>query len=84
MMDLILIQAVRAKYFVTHEKSILKLVKLQSLLAKCCKVRKYGYPCEVFVIARKDQRGEASLIFGHANANFFVFIDRIRNQFLKK
>ena len=22
--------------------------------------------------------------FGHANANFSVFIDRIRNQFLKK
>ena len=28
--------------------------------------------------------GEASLTFGHANANFSVFIDRIRNQFLKK
>ena len=28
--------------------------------------------------------GEASLTFGHANANSFVFVDRIRNQFLKK
>ena len=28
--------------------------------------------------------GEASSTFGHVNANFFVFIDRIRNQFLKK
>ena len=28
--------------------------------------------------------GEASPTFGHANANFSVFIDRIRNQFLKK
>ena len=28
--------------------------------------------------------GEASSTFGHANANFSVFIDRIRNQFLKK
>ena len=28
--------------------------------------------------------GEASPAFGHANANFSVFIDRIRNQFLKK
>ena len=27
--------------------------------------------------------GEASPTFGHANANFSVFIDRIRNQFLK-
>ena len=27
---------------------------------------------------------EASPTFGHANANFSVFIDRIRNQFLKK
>ena len=27
---------------------------------------------------------EASPTFGHANANFFVFIVRIRNQFLKK
>ena len=28
--------------------------------------------------------GDASPTFGHANANFSVFIDRIRNQFLKK
>ena len=28
--------------------------------------------------------GEASPTFGHANANFSVFVDRIRNQFLKK
>ena len=28
--------------------------------------------------------GEASPTFGHANANFSVFIDHIRNQFLKK
>ena len=28
--------------------------------------------------------GEASPTFGHANANFSVFIERIRNQFLKK
>ena len=28
--------------------------------------------------------GEASPTFGHANANFSVFIGRIRNQFLKK
>ena len=27
---------------------------------------------------------EASPTFGHANANFSLFIDRIRNQFLKK
>ena len=27
---------------------------------------------------------EASPTFGNANANFSVFIDRIRNQFLKK
>ena len=28
--------------------------------------------------------GETSLIFGHANGKFSVFIDRRRNQFLKK
>ena len=28
--------------------------------------------------------GEASPTFGHANAIFSVFIDRIRSQFLKK
>ena len=28
--------------------------------------------------------GEARLTFGHANANFSVFINRIRNKFLKK
>ena len=28
--------------------------------------------------------GEASPTFGHENANFSMFIDRIRNQFLKK
>ena len=28
--------------------------------------------------------GEASPTFGHGNANIFVFIDRIRKQFLKK
>ena len=31
-----------------------------------------------------DISGEANPAFGHANANFAVFIDRIRNQFLKK
>ena len=28
--------------------------------------------------------GEASPTFGHTNANLSVFVDRIRNQFLKK
>ena len=28
--------------------------------------------------------GEASPTFGHANSNFSVFTDCIRNQFLKK
>ena len=28
--------------------------------------------------------GEASPTFDHANANFTVFIDRMRNQFLRK
>ena len=28
--------------------------------------------------------GKASPTFGHANANFSVFIDRIRSQLLKK
>ena len=28
--------------------------------------------------------GEACPIFGHANAHFSVFINRIRNKFLKK
>ena len=28
--------------------------------------------------------GEVCSTFGHTNANFSVFIDRIRNQFLKK
>ena len=28
--------------------------------------------------------GEASLTFGHANAIFSVFIDGIRNQFIRK
>ena len=28
--------------------------------------------------------GEASPTFGHANANFSVFLHRVRNQFLKK
>ena len=27
---------------------------------------------------------EASPTFGHANANFSLFIDRMRNEFLKK
>ena len=33
---------------------------------------------------RNITSGEASQTFGHANANFSVFIDRIRGQFLKK
>ena len=28
--------------------------------------------------------GASPTAFGHANANFSVFVDRIRNQFLKK
>ena len=35
-------------------------------------------------ICSRSVHGEASLTFGHANANFSVFIDGIRNQFLKK
>ena len=31
---------------------------------------------------RKTSSGEASPTFGHANANFSAFIDRIRNQYL--
>ena len=38
--DEILIWAGRAKSNTTARKSILKLVKLQSLVAKCCKMRK--------------------------------------------
>ena len=30
----------------------------------------------------RDISGEARLTFGHANAIFSVFIDRVRNQFL--
>ena len=35
-------------------------------------------------IAKQWTSGEASLTFGHANANFSVFIDHKTNQFLKK
>ena len=38
--DEILIWARRTKSITTARKSILKLVKLQSLVAKCCKMRK--------------------------------------------
>ena len=31
-------------------------------------------------VAFSTGSGEASPTFGHANANFLVFIDRIRNQ----
>ena len=34
-------------------------------------------------LRREAVSGEASPAFGHANANFSVFIERIRNQFLK-
>ena len=34
-------------------------------------------------LRREAVRCEASPAFGHANANFSVFIERIRNQFLK-
>ena len=37
-----------------------------------------------FGISAARFSGEASPIFSDANANFPVFIDRIRNQFLKK
>ena len=42
--------------------------------------------CPVNLILNKsiNASGEASPTFGHANANYSVFIDRIRNQFLKK
>ena len=38
--------ATKSKSFTTARKSMLKLVKLQSLVAKCCKIRKV-YACEV-------------------------------------
>ena len=38
--DLILIRARNTKSIITARKSILKLVKLQSLVAKCCKMWK--------------------------------------------
>ena len=37
-----------------------------------------------FTIQFSSTSGEASPTFGHANANFSVFINRIRNQFPKK
>ena len=40
---------------------------------------KYKYELSFKRVSR-----EASPTFGHANANFSLFIDRIRNQFLKK
>ena len=36
------------------------------------------------LVARVISSGEASPTFRHANVNFSVFMDRIRNQFLKK
>ena len=40
--------------------------------------------CVLVWVFMHGASGEASPTFGHANANFSVFIDRIRNQFLKK
>ena len=40
--DQILIYARTTKSTTTARKSILKLVKLQSLVAKCCKMRRYS------------------------------------------
>ena len=45
-MDRILKNVQMGKFITTALKSILKLVKLQSLVAKCCKMRKI-YPCKV-------------------------------------
>jgi hypothetical protein len=42
--DYILIWARRTKSITTARKSMLKLVKLQSLVAKCCKMRKIWQP----------------------------------------
>ena len=39
--------------------------------------------CDVFACAAHTATSsEASPTFGHANANFSVFIERIRNEFL--
>ena len=43
-MDSILIWERRTKSITTARKSMLKLVKLQSLVAKCCKMRKIYSP----------------------------------------
>ena len=45
-MDKILKKVEMGKFITTALKSILKLVKLQSLVAKCCKMRKIS-PCKV-------------------------------------
>ena len=44
----------------------------------------YQYICDIGEFDLLAISGEASPTFGHANANFSVFVDRIRNQFLKK
>ena len=49
--DEVLIWARRTKFITTARKSILKLVKLQSLVTKCCKMRKiWHFKCSKFCI----------------------------------
>ena len=43
-----------------------------------------GFASIIFIVHVCAISGEARPTFGHVNANFSVFRDRIRNQFLKK
>ena len=60
----------------------LEAVLLKSKRAKCSrddlKLVFEEAQCFIYAVAKPGPT------FGHANANFSVFIDRIRNQFLKK
>ena len=70
----------KARSFKNYKKPVqVYTIKVHTIIGvfKKNEANTYKYTSPIFC-------GEASPTFGHANANFSVFIDRIRNKFLKK
>ena len=80
------LQAIRTKSFITarNRNSILKLVKLQNSVAKCCKIRKIFSPAKFanfYDICVTHRKGRQSL--PHLSRKYFSYLRRFCHQNLQ-
>ena len=65
----------------SYKQALNGLQMVSIVICSICLILSLFYSSEIRFSVTSD---EASPTFSHANANFSLFMDRIRNQFLKK